>query len=81
MMHLQRDIDELIPERVEFVESASDDLSELVDAECAALEVADLDDCQLERVHMHGGRFGVQQYRVPAAEPLHFQYLLPEASI
>ena len=75
VVELQRDVDELIAERVELVEPPVDDLAELVDAERAALEIAELDDRQLEGVHVHVRRLAVQQYRVPAAEPLHRRYL------
>ena len=41
MVHLQRDVDELVPERVELVEPSVNDLAELLDAELAALEIVE----------------------------------------
>ena len=71
VVELERDVDELVAERVEFVEPAVDDLAELVDAEVPVAELGEVDHRELEGVHVHRRRLGVQQYRVPAAEPLH----------
>ena len=42
VVELERDVDEFVAERVEFVEAAVDDLTELVDAELAALQLGDV---------------------------------------
>ena len=72
VVELERDVDQLVAERVELVEPAVDDLAEVVDAERAGpSSSSSVDDRELQRVHVHGRRFAVQQYRVPPAEPLH----------
>jgi len=71
MVELERDVDEFISERVEFVEPTVDDLTKLVDTELPTPEFVEFDHRQLERVHVHSGSLGIQEYRVPPAEPLH----------
>ena len=67
VVELERDVDELVAERVELVEPAVDDLAELVDAELTALQLGDVDHRQLEGVHVHRRRLAVQQHSVPPA--------------
>ena len=62
---------ELIPERIEHVHPAVNDLAELLDPELPALEIVEFDHRQLERVHVHVRCLAVQQHSIPAAEPLH----------
>jgi len=81
MVELERDVDEFISERVELVEPTVDDLAELVDAELPAPEVVEFDHRQLERMHVNRGSLGIQQYRVPPAEPLHRAPSYPEEPI
>ena len=62
---------ELVAERVELVEPAVDDLAELFHTELPVTEIVELDDRELECVHMHVRRLAVQQHSVPPAKPLH----------
>ncbi len=71
VMELERDRDELIAERIKLVESAPNDVAELLDTEGAATEVLQLDDRHLEGVHMDVRRLAVQQDGIPATQSLH----------
>ena len=75
VVELERDVDQLVAERVELVEPAVDDLAELVDPELPVTQFVELDHRELQRVHVHDRRLAVQQYRVPPAEPLHGGYI------
>lgn len=75
VMELERDVDELIPERFQFGHAFADDCPERVDAERAAVRI-EFDNSNFEGVHVHVGRFAVQQYRVPTAEPFHLSPLV-----
>ena len=81
VMELQRDVDQLVAERLQLVQPAVNDLAELVDSERAASEVVEFDHRELQCVHVHGGRLGVEKHRVPAAEPFQPRTFCPEASI
>ena len=70
MVELERDIDELIAERLELVQPAGDDLAERVDVEVTPVRIQ-LDHRDFDGVHVHVRRLAVQQYRVPAAQPFH----------
>jgi hypothetical protein len=81
VMELPRDVHELVAERVELVQPPVQDLAEVLDAEGAAAQVIELDDRQLEGVHVHVRRLAVQQHSVPPAKPFHPDTSLSEASI
>src|SRR4029079_19211051 len=71
VMKVERDVEQLIAERVELVEPAPDDIAKILDTEGAATEVLQFDDRHLEGVHVHIGRLAVQQDGVPATQSFH----------
>jgi hypothetical protein len=75
VVELERNVDEFVAEGVQLVEPAVDDLTELVDAELATLQLGDVDHRQLEGVHVHRRRLAVQQHCVPPAKPFHWTLL------
>jgi len=70
MVQLERDVDELIAEWLEFVQPARDDPAKRFDIEVTSIRVQ-FDHGGFDGVHVHVRRFAVQQHRVPAAQPLH----------
>jgi hypothetical protein len=66
MVELERDINELITERVELIEPGPDDLTKTIEVEIPPIRVQ-FDHRDLEGVHMHVWCLAVQQYRVPPA--------------
>ena len=71
MVELERNVDQLIAERIEPVEPAVDDLAQLLDPEFRTAEIVELDHRQLQRVHVHVLGLAVQQHSVPTAKSLH----------
>jgi hypothetical protein len=70
VVEAERDLDELVAERIQLVQPSGDDLPERGDVQGAPIGVQ-FDDGGLDGVHVHVRCFAVQQYRVPAAKPLH----------
>ena len=70
VVHLERNVNQLIAKRLQLVEPAVDHPAESVDVEVPTIGVQ-LDHRDFERVHMHVRCFAVKQYRVPPAQPLH----------
>ena len=72
MMHLERNVNQLIAKRFQLVQPAVNDPTERVDVEVATVGIQ-LDHGDFQSVHMHIRCFAVQQYRIPAAEPFHLR--------
>jgi len=71
VVELERDVDELIAERLQLVQAFAEHAAELVDAERAVAQAGEVDDGNLEGVHVHVGRFRIQQERVPPTQSFH----------
>ena len=70
VVHLPRDVDEAVAQRVQQMQAAPDRLSKHVKGE-VAVEVGGVDDRDLHRVGVQIGRLAVQQHGVHAVESLH----------
>ena len=70
MVELERDLDQLVAERLQLVQPAADDVAERVDAEVTPIGI-EFDHSDFDGVHVHVRRFAVQQDRIPAAQPFH----------